>query len=170
MLKFRKVNLKSIKDFEIMEKWDNSLDSYLFRPNFYEKPLENVKAMDLLKNAIRSKSIIYMIETENIPVGKISYRLDFPHLVRKKKDRAWIDIVIGERDARGKKIGEEALKFLEEEMKKANIKEVELGVFQFNKIAQKLYEKIGYRVVEVREKTTFYNGIWYGDIRMEKEL
>lgn len=170
MLNFRKIDFSSVKDFEIMEKWDNNKDSYLFRPNFHEKALEDVRAMDLWKNAYKSASIIYMIELDGRVVGKISYRLGFPHLVKKNKNRAWIDIIIGEEEARGKKIGLKALEFLESEMKKANVKEVELGVFEFNERAQKLYEKMGYKVVEVREKTTFYNGSWHKDIRMEKVL
>ncbi|WP_100402900.1 GNAT family N-acetyltransferase [Bacillus sp. FJAT-42315] len=53
-------------------------------------------------------------------------------------------------------------------VKKQGIKRIELGVFEFNKQAQKLYQKLGYKEIGRIENFTYWQGEMWTDIRMEK--
>ena len=78
------------------------------------------------------------------------------------------DILIGEKIARGRGVGSISLKYLEEEIKKQGLKRIELGVFEFNKNAHKLYQKLGYQEIGKNKQFTFYQDKMWDDIRMEK--
>ena len=58
----------------------------------------------------------------------------------------------------------------EEEIKKHGLHRVELGVFEFNTQAQKLYRKLGYEEIGRIEKFTYWQDKMWMDIRMEKYL
>lgn len=47
---------------------------------------------------------------------------------------------------------------------------IELGVFEFNTNALKLYQKLGYKEINRTEDFTYWNGKMWHDIRMEKYL
>ncbi|WP_342710115.1 GNAT family protein [Lentibacillus persicus] len=53
-------------------------------------------------------------------------------------------------------------------MKKAGNQRIELGVFEFNKPAYKLYQKLGYREIGRIHQFTYWQGSMWSDIRMEK--
>ena len=55
-------------------------------------------------------------------------------------------------------------------VKEISLKRIELGVFEFNKRAQKFYEKIGYSRIGTIDDFTYWNGRFWSDIRMEKYL
>ena len=55
-------------------------------------------------------------------------------------------------------------------MKVRDIKRIELGVFEFNTRAQKFYTKLGYKKVGEVKDFTFWEGRFWNDIRMEKDL
>jgi ribosomal protein S18 acetylase RimI-like enzyme len=81
---------------------------------------------------------------------------------------AWIGITIGDPEGRGKGIGYKAIQYLEEEIKKQGLNRVELGVFEFNTQAQKLYRKLGYEEIGRIENFTYWQEKMWKDIRMEK--
>ena len=83
---------------------------------------------------------------------------------------AWIGISIGEASARGKGTGTQAMEYLEEQIKTQDLRRIELGVFEFNTNAMKLYEKMGYREIGRIEEFTYWQGKMWTDIRMEKRL
>lgn len=62
------------------------------------------------------------------------------------------------------------MQYLEEQIKEQGIKRIELGVFEFNKPAQSLYQKLGYKEISYIENFTFREGKMWSDIRMEKYL
>ena len=79
-------------------------------------------------------------------------------------------ITIGEPEGRGKGIGYVAIKYFEEQIKKEGLKRIELGVFEFNKQAQKLYQKMGYKEIGRINDFTYWQDKLWTDIRMEKCL
>lgn len=113
---------------------------------------------------------IYLIYLEGQLIGEINYQIDPELLLKKEAGTAWIGIVIGEESARGKGIGALALKYLEEQIKAQGFQRIELGVFEFNKNAIKLYQKLGYREIGRLEDFTYWQGRFWSDIRMEKYL
>jgi RimJ/RimL family protein N-acetyltransferase len=100
----------------------------------------------------------------------MDYQIDPPHLYKKERNTAWIGIVIGEGSARGKGIGAYAMEYLEEEIKQAGLKRIELGVFEFNINAIKLYERMGYKEIARLDGFTFWEDKMWQDIRMEKYI
>jgi hypothetical protein len=53
---------------------------------------------------------------------------------------------------------------------RGSIGRLELGVFEFNHAARRLYEKLGYKEIGREYDFTYYDGRMWPDIRMEKEL
>ena len=113
---------------------------------------------------------IYLINFEEALVGEISFQIDPKQLYRKEKGSAWIGINIGEASARGKGIGVQAMKYLEEQISKQGLKRIELGVFEFNANAINLYKKMGYQEIARINYFTYWQGKMWQDIRMEKRL
>lgn len=153
-------------------KWENDPALvHLTRPNQSQADLDKQTVLDVNELGERIKhQTTYLIHLESQLVGEMSYQQDPPHLYRQDSPTAWIGITIGEASARGKEIGTHAIQFLEEEIQKAGFKRIELGVFEFNQPAQKLYTKMGYSEIGRLPGFTYWQGKMWTDIRMEKYL
>ena len=152
--------------------WGN--DMYLkplTQPNPSKEALEQ-------KNVLTIEDIIqkleyqhtFLIYLENQLIGEMSYTVDPEHLLRKETGTAWISVSIGESAGRGKGIGFIALAYLEEQVRKHGLQRIELGVFEFNTPALKLYKRLGYQEIGRIENFTYYDGDMWADIRMEKRM
>jgi RimJ/RimL family protein N-acetyltransferase len=96
-------------------------------------------------------------------IGEMGYQMDPKHLYKKEPGTAWIGITIGEEIGRGKGAGFLALQYL-------GLRRIELGVFEFNTRAIKLYQKLGYREFARIDDFTYWEDRTWQDIRMEKYL
>ncbi|MEH7009804.1 GNAT family N-acetyltransferase [Neobacillus niacini] len=157
---------------EVFNRWDNDpVLIPLTRPNQNKAALEHRETMTL--DDVKQRLVhhhTYLIYLDDQLVGEMNYMVDPNHLYKKEAGTAWIGITIGEPEARGKGIGFHAIQFLEEEIKKDGFNRVELGVFEFNTQAQKLYEKLGYKEIGRIENFTYWADKMWFDIRMEKYL
>lgn len=153
-------------------KWENDpILIPLMRPNLSEDDLLSRKLVsvnDLLERIKHSD--IYLIYTQGELVGEMNYQVDPPYVYKKVKGTAWIGITIGEESGRGKGIGHHALQYLENQIKLTGLKHIELGVFEFNTQAIKLYQKSGYKEIARIPDFTYWQGKMWQDIRMEKYL
>lgn len=141
----------------------------LSRPNQNQEDIEKIETVTVEALAHRlERNTVFLIYSGSKLVGEISYQIDPPHLFKKVKETAWIGITIGEKEARGKGIGIQAMQFLEKQILDAGLKRIELGVFEFNKPAIALYQKMGYVEIGRIKDFTFWNGRMWQDIRMEK--
>ncbi len=157
---------------ETINRWENdSILIPLTRPSRNQAELERRHNMTLndLKKRLENHHI-YLIYVDNQLVGEMNYMVDPPHLFNKESGTAWIGITIGESVGRGKGIGKLAIHYLEEQIKKQGYKRIELGVFEFNQQAHKLYQKMGYEEIGRIESFTFWQEKMWTDIRMEKYL
>lgn len=157
---------------DVFNRWENNPDLIpLTRPNLNQAALErrDTMTLDELKQRLEHHHT-YLIYLDDQLVGEMNYMVDPDHLYKKEAGTAWIGITIGEPEGRGKGIGHQAIQFLEEEIKKAGLKRVELGVFEFNTQARKLYEKLGYKEIGRIENFTYWADKMWFDIRMEKYL
>jgi RimJ/RimL family protein N-acetyltransferase len=111
-----------------------------------------------------------LIYLGNELIGEMDFQVDPKHLYRKDVSSAWIGIVIGEEVGRGKGIGHLALQHLENEIRQQGLRRMELGVFEFNTNAIKLYQKAGYREIGRIPDFTYWQGKLWQDIRMEKVI
>jgi RimJ/RimL family protein N-acetyltransferase len=100
----------------------------------------------------------------------MDFQVNASYLYKKETGTAWIGIVIGEETARGRGIGGPAMQYLEGQIKLSGLKRIELGVFEFNTNAIKLYRKMGYREIARIDNFTFWQDKMWQDIRMEKYI
>jgi RimJ/RimL family protein N-acetyltransferase len=153
-----------------INRWENDSDIIpLIRPNQNKEELEKryeVTISDLEKRLENHYS--YIIYLGNQLVGEMNYMIDPGHLFKKEEGTAWIGITIGESSGRGKGIGYLAMEHLENEIKLNGLTRIELGVFEFNKQAIRLYKKLGYKEIGRIEGFTYWKDKMWTDIRMEK--
>lgn len=157
---------------EALGKWENDPDlKHLMRPNQNKEDLEkeSTVTLDSLKQRLAHNQI-FLIRMDGQIIGELSYQIDPGQLYKKEEGTAWIGITIGEKIARGKGIGFSAMQFLEEQIRQQGLKRMELGVFEFNTIAIKLYRKLGFKEIARIDNFTFWMDKMWQDIRMEKYL
>ena len=157
---------------EAFNRWENDRDLIpMTRPNKDQAAFDSrvtVTKEELLKRLENHR--YYLIYLEDQLVGEMNYMVDPPHLYSKETGTAWIGITIGEAAGRGKGVGYQAIEYMEEQIKEEGLNRIELGVFEFNENAQKLYHKMGYQEIARIEDFTFFKGKMWSDIRMEKRL
>jgi RimJ/RimL family protein N-acetyltransferase len=157
---------------EAFSKWENDATLIpLMRPNQNEEELtmQSIVTPEVLIQRLEHDHI-YLIYLDGMLVGEMNYQVDPQHLYKKEKGTAWIGIVIGEEASRGKGIGFQAMQYLEGQIQQAGLHRIELGVFEFNTGAIRLYQKLGYKEIARIDKFTFWQGMMRPDIRMEKYI
>ncbi len=156
----------------VFNKWEHDPALvYLTYPNENEAALESretVTVETLLEQLTDHHQ--YLMYLDQQLVGEMSYSVDPPYLYKPETGTAWLGITIGEEKGRGKGLGYQALQFLEEQIKAQGLKRIELGVFEFNARAFKLYQKLGYQEIGRIDNFTYWRGRMWQDIRMEKYL
>lgn len=172
VVKFTKLTTPTIEVAECFQKWEN--DPVLIpsiRPNRDKDALESRELVTIKDLEQRLEHhYMYLIYLDHRLVGEMDYQIDPKHLLRKELGTAWIGIVVGEEIARGKGIGQLALQYLEEQIRLQGLKRIELGVFEFNQPALRLYKKSGYQEFARLDTFTYWQGKMWQDIRMEKYL
>jgi RimJ/RimL family protein N-acetyltransferase len=171
-IKFRKLIEPTAEIAESFTKWENDPNLIPFiRPNKDKEALETreIVSVDELEQRLEHHQI-YLIYLENQLVGEMDYQVDPKHLFKNEPGTAWIGIIIGEESARGKRIGYLALQYLEEQVKLHGLKRIELGVFEFNQQAIRLYERLGYNEIARIEEYSYWQDKMWQDIRMEKHF
>ena len=171
-IKFEKLTQPTSKIAECFSRWENDPGLiHLIRPNQDQAALdkrETVTVEDLEKRLEHSQ--MYLIYLQDKLVGSMDFQIDPKHIYKKDISTAWIGIVIGEEIARGKGIGYLALQHLEKEIQAQGLRRIELGVFEFNTNAIKLYQRAGYQEIGRIPDFTYWDGKLWQDIRMEKLL
>jgi RimJ/RimL family protein N-acetyltransferase len=157
---------------EAFTRWENDpLLIPLSRPNRDQADLErhhSITADELAQRAQHQPT--YLIYLNDRLIGEMNYQIDPAHLYRKEPGTAWIGITIGEEVGRGKGFGGQALRYLEKQIALHGFQRIELGVFEFNTPAFRLYQKLSYTEIGRLEGFTYWQGRMWQDIRMEKYL
>jgi RimJ/RimL family protein N-acetyltransferase len=169
---YRKLVEPTAEIAAVFECWDNDAEIVPFiRPSPSKEDLEkklNVTVDDLRKRLQTHQ--FYLIYLEELLVGVMDYQVDPPHCYLKVNGTAWIGINIGEKSARHRGIGYEAMNYLENQIRSQGLKRIELGVFEYNENARRLYLKLGYAEIGRIKDFTYWDGKMWQDIRMEKLL
>jgi RimJ/RimL family protein N-acetyltransferase len=171
-IEFRELTEPTPEIAQSFEKWENDPTLvHLIRPNRDLEALEAREPVSVKDLEERLKHHhFYLIYLEGRLIGEMDYQVDPKHLYKKETGTAWIGIVIGEDAGRGKGIGSLAMQYLEKQIQAQGLKRIELGVFEFNRNAIKLYQKLGYQEIARIEDFTYWDGRMWRDIRMEKYL
>lgn len=171
-LTFRKLDEPEGEVLEHLNKWENDPALIpLIRPNPDKHSLERKEILtmqDLNERLVHNRTFLIYLGDQLI--GEMDYQIDPKHLYKKEPGTAWIGIIIGEEIARGKGIGQRALQYLEEDIQGQGLRRIELGVFEFNTNARKLYQKSGYLEIGRIPDFTYWNDKMWQDIRMEKHF
>lgn len=169
-IRFDRLTAPTLEIASAFTKWENDPALvYLARPNSGQADLDRKTIVTPEELYLRLKhSQIYLIYIDGQLVGEMSFQIDPEHLYKKESPTAWVGITIGEESARGRGLGVLAMQHLEDEIRKADCKRIELGVFEFNLPAQKLYQKMGYVDIGRVPDFTFWQDKMWSDIRMEK--
>lgn len=156
----------------VLEGWSNDPALVPFiRPSKDRQALE--KKVSVTVETLQERLVhqtIYLITWDDKLVGEMNFMVDPSHLHQKVPDTAWIGILIGDEEARGRGIGTRAMQHLEDEIRDAGLRRIELGVFEFNRGALQLYRKLGYQEIGRIPDFTYWQGRLWEDIRMEKWL
>ena len=171
-ISFEKLVFPTPEIAKTFNKWENdpALSPFI-RPNRNREELEAQVSVTVESLTKRLKDHpIYLIYADGQLVGEMNFQVDPGHLYKKKSGTAWIGIVIGEASARGKGVGTKAMQYLEKQIQAQGLNRIELGVFEFNINAIKLYKNMGYQEIGCINDFTFWQGRMWQDIRMEKCL
>jgi RimJ/RimL family protein N-acetyltransferase len=153
-------------------RWENDpAISPFITPHYDEEselPLVTVEGVrESLSNPNKSN---YFICVDDKPIGIAAIIRDFPDLLKKDGNTAWLGIYIGDSEWRNKGIGKTVMALYEEECRSLGYQRIELGVFSHNAGAIRLYERSGFTQIGVIPHFTYSQGEWRDDIRMEKIL
>lgn len=159
--------------FDVLASWDNDpMIKPLILPGIHDDNFDDrVTGDELMYLARENKNrYTYLVFDEEILIGAYTIDIDFRERLTQEADTAWIGIVIGNKDYWGRGLGRYIMFDLEERCRQLGCKRIELGVFDYNLRALRLYESLGYTVIGVVENFVFYEGDWRKDIRMVKTL
>jgi RimJ/RimL family protein N-acetyltransferase len=112
----------------------------------------------------------WMLLLDGEPVGEGSVAMDPPQALTKEPQTAWMGILIGEARARDQGLGARFFALLEQEARALGALRAELGVFEFNTRAIRMYERLGYRRIAESPDFTWWNGRKWADYRYLKEF
>ncbi len=172
MVDYRKLTEPSVQVAEALTRWENDPELVPFTrycKNQEEWERKKIVSPDGLAERMRRQTI-YLVYLDDHLIGELSYEIDPALLYKKEKGTAWIGIVLGEEIGRGRGIGGGAMQYLEDQIRIAGYKRIELGVFEFNARARALYRKVGYVEIGRIQAFTWWQGKMWQDIRMEKLL
>ncbi|MFN8413682.1 MAG: GNAT family N-acetyltransferase [Anaerolineales bacterium] len=171
-IKFTQLTQPTDEIIAAFNRWENDPDLIPFmRVNQSQDDIDKKEIITHESLLSRIKQYqIYLIYLNNQLTGEINYTIDPPHLFKKELGTAWLGVDIGEKMGRGKGIGLLAIQFIEEQIKLAGYKRIELGVFEFNSNAVKLYQKARYVEIARIPNFTYWQETMWQDIRMEKYI
>jgi RimJ/RimL family protein N-acetyltransferase len=171
-LTFCKLTSPDPEFFAALARWYGDPDiKYAIRPNFQAAEMPDPTADQLVAEFGRNTGkSIYVILDGSRMIGEVTLDTGFPMLCGKTGHTAWISILVGEKDYWRRGVGSQAMAFLESTCRDMGLNRIELGVFEFNQAAQRLYQKSGFAEIGRIEHFTYRSDRWYADIRMEKWL
>lgn len=157
--------------YKTLDWYNNPVIASFIHVNRKEDNPQNYTLSDVL-NELQAHANVYKysILDDDLPIGELSITRDFFLLVKKDMNSAWISILIGDQSYWGKGVSKLAMKFLEDTCREMGFSRIELGVFENNIKALKLYTSLGYKEFIRIEHFTYSQGSWRADIRLEKYL
>jgi RimJ/RimL family protein N-acetyltransferase len=176
MLRYRILDTDDKSEIETLARWynDASIRHFSF-PHGDASSYRRKILSENLRQKIRKKQAgknyrMYFITWNGVPIGEMSVEIGGGQLLKHRPKSAWIGLIIGEKSARGQGLGARIMKKVESIAMEMGAQRIELGVFEFNVRAIRLYEKIGYKKFGRKEETTYWHGRLWGSLHMEKIL
>ena len=138
MLQIKLANLES--DFKLIAQladaiWREHYIPIIGKPQI-DYMLDKYQSSKVIKTQIEEGYKYFVLVYENTPVGYIA--------ITTEEDALFLSKIYVLRTYRGKKIGTQALKFIENKARELNLKRITLTVNKNNHSAIKAYEKLGF--------------------------
>ena len=171
-IRIQRINLEDVAVFEYLAKWSNDPEIRPFAtPRFSEAEYRDIFAVEIMASLMDhpSKNAYVVLDGEK-PIGELSIDMNFDQRIYKENQTAWISLLIGDKEYRGKGISKMMMQFIDLECRNLGAKAIELGVFEYNKKAQSLYLNSGYEIIGEIKSFVYNFGKWHSDIRMLKKL
>jgi len=154
----------SLDDAEIYTQWLNNLE-ITDNLGISDRMTTIENSRNWIKRVIDERAYQFLIiDLQNDRIlGKIElYKLDYIKRIGE------IGVFIAEKSDRGRGFAKEAINLLLDfSFNYLNLNNIMLGVFEFNKIAIELYEKIGFKEIGRRRKSYFLNGEYFDSVFMD---
>ena len=177
MLTFRDIDPEQASDVAPLVRWANDTEIRHLSQQFESEKqslerlsLDTPRLQRMLKRAQGKGKRVQLVEWNGEIVGEVTLEMDSPQLMEPQPHTAWFGIIIGEEHARGQGLGFLAMQHLEELAKTLGAKHAQIGVFEFNTRARRLYNKLGYEELATIPDFTWWKGKRWTDIRMGKPL
>jgi RimJ/RimL family protein N-acetyltransferase len=172
---FRPIDPRDDEDVAAMTRWSNASDRHLhtFYPDeaSYRERVTETRTREYLQDARKRGKRIHMILVDGAVVGHVDFEVDsIDSLQVLSPGSAWLSILVGETAARGRGVGKAALRHIEAAARAEGCVRAEVGVFEFNEVARRLYESAGYVEFARNEDFTWWHGVMWADLRLEKRL
>ena len=138
MIQIKLANLES--DFKLIAQladaiWREHYIPIIGKPQI-DYMLDKYQSSKVIKTQIEEGYKYFVLVYENTPVGYIA--------ITTEEDALFLSKIYVLRTYRGKKIGTQALKFIENKARELNLKRITLTVNKNNHSAIKAYEKLGF--------------------------
>jgi RimJ/RimL family protein N-acetyltransferase len=154
----------SKKDIPRLVKWMNDIEVLKYIAQIYSSHTEETVEEYLEKCNKSPTKHYYGIFLNN---GELIGGTDLTH-IDQINQIASLGIIIGEKQHWSKGYGTEAIKLLlDYGFNILNLNNIMLEVVDFNKRAQRCYEKVGFKIIGKRRKCTFLAGKYYDHIFMD---
>lgn len=153
------------KDLKLFQKWINDLEVTMFltRAPFvftFEDELEWFKDREKRKNDLH---LAIVDKKKGNAIGLTSL-----HNINNAYRTADFGIMIGDKRYWSKGYGTEAtILMLDFAFNVLNVNNIMLGIYDFNKRAQRVYTKVGFKKIGERRKSKFFGGKYYDTLLMD---
>lgn len=152
------------KYLQMLKQLDTETKNMMLEPEERKTTIEQMR--DRIVNMSGSNGAIFLIENENKICGFLAAQRGGANRIRHSAY-----IVIGMlKEYRGKKLGAKLFEELEKWTVENNITRLELTVVKNNEGAIKLYEKSGFKIEGIKEKSMIIDGNYVDEYYMGKIL
>lgn len=159
----REIRAEDSKGFlEMLIKLDNETQFMMFEPG--ERKTTEEKMKNIITEKCESGSLTLVVEDKDKIVGFLSAERGFANRI---KHSAYIVVGILEKYCE-KGVGTKLFSNLEVWAKENKITRLELMVMTHNKVAIKLYEKMGFKIEGVKEKASVVDGKYVDEYYMAR--
>lgn len=133
----------------------------MIEPEILEYLINSLQSKQAILNQIQEGYLYYFIQDKGFQSGYFAYKL------AEAKKELFLSKIYIIASQRGKGLGKQVIKYLEEVCKDNKLSKITLTVFSKNQSAIKAYERLGFNNLGLIERD-FGNGIKFDDYKMEK--
>lgn len=162
-MQYKKLAKPDAESFwEMMNQLDHETKYMLYEPGERTKNIARIES--LIENSVEGDDFLLVAEEDNKIVGYISAQKGGLNRIAHS---AYIVVGILQ-NYRGKGIGTEFFKQLDDWAEEKKITRLELTVICENEVAKHLYEKSGFEIEGIKRKSVLVDGIYLDEFYMAK--